>query len=69
MIVVATTAIIKIATEGVVEVVEAYSGRPSVKLRGPLGSFSPGIGPPNHTFFILFFIFIFKCEFGAPPKK
>ena len=26
----------------------SYSGRPSVKLRGPLGSFSPGIGPPNH---------------------
>ena len=36
--------------EGVVEVVEGvrYSGRPSVKLRGPLGSFSPGIGPPRY---------------------
>ena len=31
----------------------SYSGRPSVKLRGPLGSFSPGIGPPNHKIFIL----------------
>ena len=38
--------------EGVLEVVEeAYSGRPSVKLRGPLGSFSPGIGPPKNNIF------------------
>ena len=29
-------------------------GRPSVKLRGPLGSFSPGIGPLKHNIFILF---------------
>ena len=28
-----------------------YSGRPSVKLRGPQGSFSPGIGPPKHNIF------------------
>ena len=47
----------------------SYSGRPSVKLRGPQGSFSPGIGPPKHYIFILLFIFILKCEFGAPPKK
>ena len=39
--------------EGVVEVVEGvtYSNRPSVKLRGPLGSFSPGIGPPKYNIF------------------
>ena len=34
--------------EGVAEVVEGVTlGRPSVKLRDPLGSFSPGIGPPK----------------------
>ena len=32
----------------------SYSGRPSVKLRGPWGSFSPGIGPPKHKIVILF---------------
>ena len=37
------------------EVVEGvrHAGRLSVKLRGPLGSFSPGIGPPKQN--ILFF--------------
>ena len=28
----------------------SYFGKPSVKLRGPLGSFSPGIGPPGPRF-------------------
>ena len=46
----------------------SYSGRPSVKLRGPIGSFSPGIGSPRYNIFILFY-FIFKCEFGVHPKK
>ena len=40
-----------------------------MKLRGPLGSFSPGIGPPKHDIYILFIMFIFKCEFGALPKN
>ena len=39
-----------------------------MKLQGPLGSFSPGIGLPKYNMFILF-IFIFKCEFEAHPKN
>ena len=37
-----------------VEVVEGvrYFVRPSVKLRSPSGSFSPGIDPPKHVIFI-----------------
>ena len=40
--------------EGVVEVVERvrYFGRPSDKLQGPLGSFSPGFGLPKHNIFL-----------------
>ena len=41
---------------------------PSVKQRGPLGPFSPGMGPPKPDIY-LFLIFIFNCEFGALPKK
>ena len=33
----------------------SYSGRPSVKLRDPLGSFSPDIGPPKYNIFIYLF--------------
>ena len=40
-----------------------------MKLRSRWGSFSPGIGPPKHDILNLFFIFIFKYEFGAPPQK
>ena len=36
-----------------------------MKLRGPLGSFSPGTGPPKHNIFFL----ILNCEFGAPPRN
>ena len=32
-----------------------------MKLRGPLGSFSPGIGPSKHIFFLF--------EFGPLPKN
>ena len=39
-----------------------------MKLRGPVGSFSPGIGPPRYNIFFLFY-FIFKCEFEAHPKN
>ena len=46
----------------------SYFGRPSVKLRDPLGSFGPGIGPLKHDFSCIF-IFIFECEVEAPPKK
>ena len=50
------------------EVVEGVTlDRPSVKLRDPLGSFSPGIGPPKRNIVILFLFF--RCEFVAPPKK
>ena len=46
----------------------SYFGRPSVKLRGPLGTFSPGIGPPKHDFSFIF-IFIFECEVKAPSQN
>ena len=46
----------------------SYFGRPSVKLRGPLGSFSPGIGPLKHDFSCIF-IFIFEYEVEAPLEK
>ena len=39
-----------------------------MKLRDPLGSFGPGIGPLKHDFSCIF-IFIFECEVEAPPKK
>ena len=55
--------------KGVVKVVEGVFGRLSVKLRGPLGSFSPGMGPPKPDIFIyLFFTFILTVT-GALPKK
>ena len=37
-----------------------------MKLRGPLGSFSPGIGPLKHDFSC---IFIFEYEVEAPLEK
>ena len=43
----------------------SYFGRPSVKLWGPLWSFSPGIGPPKHDIF--FFIFLF-CRRALKSK-
>ena len=43
-----------------------YFGSPSVKIRGPLGSFSPGMGPPEHDIYLFF---ILNCWFGAPHKK
>ena len=56
--------------EGVVEFVEGATlvRRPSVNLRGPLGSFSPGTGLLKLD--ILFIIDIyFYGEFGDPPPK
>ena len=47
----------------------SYSGTPSVKLRGPLGSFSLGICPPMYNIFILCLFLFFKCEFGTHPKN
>ena len=43
---------------GIVEVVEGVTlvlSRPSVMLRGLLGSFNPGIDPPMQNIFILYF--------------
>ena len=40
-------------------------GRPLVKLQGPLGSFSPGIGPLKHNIFILFL----NANLGPIPKN
>ena len=37
----------------------SYSDMPTVKLRGPLGSFSSGTGPPKHNIFIVFLILFF----------
>ena len=34
----------------------SYFGRPSVKLRGPLRSFSPGIGPPKAYIFLVSYV-------------
>ena len=52
--------------EAVVEVVEGvrYFSRPSVKLRGLLGSFVPDIGPPKHIFF-----YFLNVNLGALPKN
>ena len=56
--------------EGVVEVVEG------VTLVGPRWSCGAlcdlsvlALALPGTTFFFYFIIFIFKCEFGARPKK
>ena len=55
--------------EGVVyKLWRSYFGRPSVKLRGPLGSFSPGMGPPSRTFFI-YFLFLFVIVNLRPLPK
>ena len=40
-----------------------------MKLLGPLGSFRPGIDPPNHYIFILVFSFILNVNLGLLPKN
>ena len=41
-----------------------------MKLRGSLGSFSPGIGPPNRTILFYFILFYFlNVNLGPLPKN
>ena len=47
----------------------SYSGRPSVKLRSSLGSFSPGIGPLKHEIFIYFLFLFLNVNLGPLPKN
>ena len=40
-----------------------------MKLRGPLGYFSPIICPPKHVIYAFIFIFVFECECDPSQKK
>ena len=55
------TCLVQQLRKGVVKVVEGvrHFGRSSVKLRGPLGSFGPGMGPLRHGIFYIYILFEF----------
>ena len=49
--------VVEVVEGVIVEVVEVCLNRPSLKVQGALGSFSPGMGPPKRDISFVYFLF------------
>ena len=49
--------VVEVVEGVIVEVVEVCLNRPSLKVQGALGSFSPGMGPPKRYISFVYFLF------------